>query len=73
VNIDSINTTSSVAVYMEIENLLQFAIASGELRAGDQLPSVVKLAEKLKVNFNTVGKAYRDLEVMGEYCGLEWH
>lgn len=63
--IDSVNPTSSAAVYVQIENLVQFAIASGELKSGDQLPPAAKLADKLGVNINTVGKAYRDLEVMG--------
>ncbi|MEK7795177.1 MAG: GntR family transcriptional regulator [Candidatus Hydrogenedentota bacterium] len=56
---------SSVAVYMQIENTIQFAIASGEVKAMEQLPSVRELSERLKVNPNTVAKAYRDLEVMG--------
>ncbi len=62
---DRVNPMSSVAVYMQVENLIQFAIASGELKAGDQLPVAGKLATDLKVNVNTIGKAYRDLEVMG--------
>ena len=61
----SININSSVSVYVQIENLVQFAIASGEMKAGDQLPSVKKLGATLGVNFNTVAKAYRDLEIMG--------
>ena len=60
-----VNIHSSVAVYLQIENEVQFAIASGKLKAGDKLPSVKRLAEQLGINFNTVGKAYRDLEVMG--------
>jgi GntR family transcriptional regulator len=52
-------------VYEQIENHVQFAIASGELKAGDRLPPVKELAERLGVNFNTVAKSYRDLEVMG--------
>ena len=63
--LSSIDVTSSVAVYAQIENHVQFAIASGELKTGDQLPSVRELSERLKVNPNTVAKAYRDLEVMG--------
>jgi GntR family transcriptional regulator len=35
------------------------------LKAGDQLPAVLEASEKLKVNVNTVAKAYRDLMVMG--------
>mgnify|MGYP001581037771 CR=1 FL=1 len=61
----SIDINSSVAVYVQIENHVQFAIASGRLKAGDQLPSVRELSERLNVNPNTVAKAYRDLEVMG--------
>ena len=63
--ISSIDINSSVAVYVQIENHVQFAIASGRLKAGDQLPSVRELSERLTVNPNTVAKAYRDLEVMG--------
>lgn len=63
--LSSIDITSSVAVYAQIENHVQFAIASGKLGPGDQLPSVRELSERLEVNPNTVAKAYRDLEVMG--------
>lgn len=63
--LSSIDIHSSVAVYVQIENHIQFAIASGKLKATDQLPSVRELSERLGVNPNTVAKAYRDLEVMG--------
>jgi GntR family transcriptional regulator len=63
--IPSIDIHSSVAVYVQIENHVQFAISAGRLKAGDQLPSVRELSERLGVNPNTVAKAYRDLEVMG--------
>ncbi|MBP8131733.1 MAG: GntR family transcriptional regulator [Candidatus Hydrogenedentes bacterium] len=63
--LSSIDINSSVAVYVQIENHVQFAIASGRLKATDQLPSVRELSEQLDVNPNTVAKAYRDLEVMG--------
>ena len=62
---ESINIHSSVAVYMQIENEVQFAVASGKLKPGDRLPSVRELSERFNVNPNTVAKAYRDLEVMG--------
>lgn len=63
--LSSIDISSSVAVYVQIENHVQFAISSGRLKPGDQLPSVRELSERLGVNPNTVAKAYRDLEVMG--------
>lgn len=63
--LSSVDINSSLAVYVQIENHIQFAIASGRLQPGDQLPSVRELSERLDVNPNTVAKAYRDLEVMG--------
>lgn len=63
--LSNINIHSSIAVYVQIENQVRFAIASGKLKAGDQLPSVRELSERLEVNPNTVAKSYRDLEVMG--------
>ena len=63
--LSTIDLQSSVAVYIQIENHVQFAISSGRLKPGDQLPAVRELAERLKVNTNTVSKAYRDLVVMG--------
>ena len=53
----SIDIHSSVAVYIQIENHIQFAIASGKLKATDQLPSVREWAERLGVTPNTVAKA----------------
>ena len=63
--LESINITGDVAVYMQIENEIQFAIACGKLGPGDRIPSVRELSERLDVNPNTVAKSYRDLEVMG--------
>lgn len=63
--LDKVNIHSSVSVYEQIENQVKFGIASGELKDGDQLPSIKELGDRLGINFNTVAKAYRDLEVMG--------
>ncbi len=62
---ENIDIDSSVPVYVQIENHVQFAIASGRMKPGDQLPSIRELSEGLNVNPNTVAKAYRDLEIMG--------
>lgn len=64
-SLESVNIQSNVPVYKQIENYVQFAISSGKLKPGDKLPSVKALGATLGVNFNTVAKAYRDLEVMG--------
>ena len=60
-----INPSSNVSVYVQLENLIHFGIASGKLTAKDRLPPARELAEKLDINMNTVSKAYRDLVVMG--------
>lgn len=61
----SVNLGSAVAVYVQIENQVQFAIAAGHYGPGDLLPSVRDMSSMLGVNPNTVTKAYRDLELMG--------
>jgi GntR family transcriptional regulator len=60
-----VNFQCSVAVYVQIENLVLFGITAGHLKPGDSLPSIMDLAERFEVNPNTIAKAYRDLEVMG--------
>jgi GntR family transcriptional regulator len=60
----SINPDGDISVYVQIENNIQFAIASGRLKPGDTLPSVREMAQTLQVNPNTITKAYRDLELM---------
>lgn len=54
-------TNGPVAIYRQIVDQVRHGVATGTLRAGDQLPSVRGLAEHLAVNPNTVAKAYADL------------
>jgi GntR family transcriptional regulator len=49
--------------YRQIIDQIKFGIASGSLKAGEQLPTVRGLAVELKVNLNTVSKAYKELEI----------
>ncbi len=49
--------------YRQIIDQIKFGIASGKLNIGDQLPTVRALAVELKVNLNTVAKAYKELEI----------
>jgi len=63
--LSTINPDSNVSVYVQLENLIHFGIASGKLTAKDRLPPARELAEKLEINMNTVSKAYRDLVVLG--------
>ncbi len=61
----SVDQSGPIAVYIQIENQIQFAIASGAIKQGDPLPSVRELSSRLKLNPNTITKSYRDLELMG--------
>ena len=57
-----IDFRSGLPIYTQIVNQVQAQIASGVLAPGDQLPTVRGLAEELRVNFNTVARAYRILD-----------
>jgi GntR family transcriptional regulator len=53
---------SSEPIYLQIARQIEQLVASGELKMGDQLPTVRELATELRINFNTVGRAYRLLD-----------
>ena len=57
-----IDFRSGLPIYTQIVNQVQTQVASGILNSGDQLPTVRALAEELRVNFNTVARAYRILD-----------
>jgi GntR family transcriptional regulator len=61
----SLNTKSGVPIYRQIQDQIRYGIASGRVRAGEQLPTVRALAVDLAVNPNTVIKAYTELERQG--------
>ena len=52
-------------VYLQLVDQVRHAAASGVLRPGDLLPSIRPLAEELRVNRNTIAKAYAELESQG--------
>ncbi len=56
---------SGVPIYTQIVEQMQDRVWSGTLRPGDQLPTVRQLASELRVNFNTVARAYRILDEAG--------
>jgi GntR family transcriptional regulator len=53
---------SGLPIYTQIANQIQSLLVNGILKPGDQLPTVRALAEELRVNFNTVARAYRLLD-----------
>src|SRR5215208_574899 len=57
-----IDFRSGLPIYTQIVNQIQTQVVGGVLKPGDQLPTVRALAEELRVNFNTVARAYRILD-----------
>jgi DNA-binding transcriptional regulator YhcF (GntR family) len=62
---EQIDPRSPTPLYAQIAARLKLAVAAGELRPGEALPSVRQLAARLRVNPATVVQAYRDLEAEG--------
>jgi GntR family transcriptional regulator len=60
-----LNFKSGKPVYLQIVDQVKSAAASGALRDGEALPSIRPLAEELRVNRNTIAKAYSELENEG--------
>lgn len=57
-----IDFRSGLPIYTQIVNQVQSQVVGGLLKPGDQLPTVRALAEQLRINFNTVARAYRLLD-----------
>jgi GntR family transcriptional regulator len=60
-----LNFKSGMPVYLQVVDQVKSAAASGALRTGEPLPSIRPLAEQLRINRNTVAKAYAELEGQG--------
>lgn len=60
-----INSSSGVPIYLQLMEQIKHAVDTGAVRAGEQLPTIRKVAEELAMNPNTVARAYRELEHEG--------
>jgi GntR family transcriptional regulator len=60
-----INFRSGIPIYLQVVERIKERIASGRLTPGNQLPTVRSLALELRINFNTVARAYRILDDVG--------
>ena len=56
------NAATGLPLYLQIESQVKHAVAAGALKQNEALPSVRKLASDLRINPNTVARAYHDLE-----------
>lgn len=56
---------SGIPIYLQLVEQIKERVVSGGLKSGDQLPTVRALAQELRVNFNTIARAYRILDEVG--------
>ena len=59
----TLDPKTGIPYYRQIIDQIRFGIARGDLNIGEQLPTVRSLAVELKINLNTVAKAYKELEI----------
>lgn len=57
--------SSGLPVWIQVKNRIAYLIGSGEYATGDRLPTVRALAVDLDISYNTVNRAYMDLEREG--------
>jgi len=60
----NLDPRTGVPFYRQVIDQIKFGIAKGNLKVGEQLPTVRSLAVELKVNLNTIAKAYKELEIL---------
>jgi GntR family transcriptional regulator len=60
-----LDASHPMPVHAQLERTIRFAIATGRLRVGEQLPTVRQMAVNLRINANTVAKVYAALERAG--------
>jgi len=60
-----LNPSTGLPIYLQLMEQIRHAIETGALKAGDQLPTIRKMAEDLVMNPNTVVRAYRELQHEG--------
>ncbi|MDR3122383.1 MAG: GntR family transcriptional regulator [Treponema sp.] len=61
----SLDQANGSPVYRQIIRQIEHGVLSGRLKAGDKLPTIRSLAVALKINPNTIAKAYGELEIRG--------
>ena len=60
-----IDFRSGIPIYLQVVERIKERLAAGLLKPGDQLPTVRSLASDLRVNFNTIARAYRIMDDAG--------
>ena len=61
----SLDLSDGTPIYRQVIRQIEYAVMSGMLKSGDQLPTIRALAVELRTNPNTIAKAYGELEIRG--------
>ncbi|MDR3172738.1 MAG: GntR family transcriptional regulator [Treponema sp.] len=61
----SLDPDNGIPIYRQIIQQVEYAILSGRMKPGDRLPTIRSLAIELKINPNTIAKAYGEMEIRG--------
>jgi GntR family transcriptional regulator len=61
----SLDSGTGVPIYRQIIQQIEHAVLSEQMKPGDRLPTIRSLAVDLKINPNTIAKAYNELEIKG--------
>ena len=61
----TLDTASGLPIYRQVVDWVRVGVAGKQMQPGSQLPTVRQLAVDLSVNYNTVARAYLELERMG--------
>src|SRR3990170_5409494 len=61
----SLDFRSGIPIYTQVVEHIRQEVLNGDLKPGDQLPTVRQMAQDLRVNFNTIARAYRLLDESG--------
>lgn len=60
-----VNKQSNIPLYLQLKDFVKYSISTGVIQHSEKLPTIQGLAQRLGVNFETVRKAYKDLEREG--------
>ncbi len=61
----SLDGAGGIPIYRQIIQQIENAILSGRIKSGDKLPTIRALSVELKINPNTIARAYNELEIRG--------
>lgn len=56
---------NNIPIYLQVMHIIKQDIVTGQLKAGDKMPSSREMSQKLGLNFNTVARVYKELEMEG--------